>query len=268
MSQEADLSCFDAPEVLEIIFPLVYSPMYSPGFTLFPSENPDYFIDVASDVKIGCEFWAESKDFPTILFFHGNGETAANYEPIAPLYTSLGINLFVADFRGYGASTGSPTVSIMLKDAQTIYKGFREILKKEGFTDKVFVMGRSLGSMSAIEIVTHHSEIKGLIIESGSANNFRRLCRNLGIDLSETLFSDKSPFLNKVKIRAASVATLIIHGEWDELVPLEEGKELFRSSGAKDKRMVVIPGAGHNDIMMVDEKLYFDSIKQFIDSHT
>ena len=50
---------------------------------------------------------------PTILFFYGNGETAADYDNIAPIYNQVGLNFFVADYRGYGQSGGSPSFCSM-----------------------------------------------------------------------------------------------------------------------------------------------------------
>ncbi len=261
------LSFLDQPEALETIFPLVYSPFFAENYSP-PPVQPGYIIPVAEDVQIGGEFWKVNQDAPTILFFHGNGETAGSYEFIAPFYNQRGINLFVADYRGYGASTGKPTVSSMLADAHLIFSGFKEIMAKEGFKGGLFVMGRSLGSMSAIEIAAKHGgEISGLIIESGSATNFRRLMDNLGINLSEATLSEANPYLNKVKIRRIAKPTLIIHGEQDELVPLAEGKELFQNSGAETKNLLVIPGAGHNDIMMVGGELYFGAIEAFVKVH-
>ncbi|MFH0847129.1 MAG: alpha/beta fold hydrolase [Chloroflexota bacterium] len=258
-----DLSFLDEPEALEVIFPLVYSPFFADSF--FPSPEPDYLIPVAEGVEIGCEFWTVAKDAPTILFFHGNGETASGYESIAPLYNQMSINLFVADYRGYGASSGKPTVSNMLADAPHIFSDFKEIMAKEGFRGSLFVMGHSLGSMSAIEVaVSHGHEISGLIVESGSATNFRRLMSRLSMD--ETAFTEANPYLNKVKIRKVTSPTLIIHGELDELVPLEEGRELYQASGAVTKHLLVIPGVGHNDIMMAGE-LYFGTIETFVKTH-
>jgi surfactin synthase thioesterase subunit len=63
----------------------------------------------------------------------------------------------------------------MLTDAHAIFKGFAQIMKKEGFVKSMFVMGRSLGSMPAIEVAfNYQDQLKGLIIESGTANNLRR----------------------------------------------------------------------------------------------
>jgi len=261
-----DLSFLDRPEALEVVFPIVYSPFYSLYNLQFSSANvPSYSIEVEEGIKIDCGFWVSGKECPSVLYFHGNGETVATHDFIAPSYNQRGINLFVADYRGYGSSNGKPTISNMIGDAHTIFKGFKEITEKEGFKKSLFIMGRSLGSMPAIELAfNYQDDIRGLIIESGTANNFRRLWDYLGIIKKEAILDEESLFLNKVKIRQVHKPTLIIHGEHDQIISIKEGEELYRNSGAQNKRILIIPKADHNDVMIVKQSLYFGTIEEFI----
>lgn len=269
MSHEMDLSFLDRQEILEAIFPVVYSPFFPYDYFSSSSSNaPTYSIEVDRDIKINCGFWVSGKDSPSILYFHGNGETVAGHEWIAPFYNERRVNLFVADYRGYGSSDGRPTISNMLTDAHAIFAGFQDVLSKEGFKRSIFLMGRSLGSIPAIELAFHYQDkVRGLIVESGSANNFRRLWGYLGDTERETILSEASQFLNKVKIRHISKPTLVIHGELDQILPATEGQELYDNSGAEDKRLLVIPGADHNDVMVVAQDLYFSTIEEFIKTH-
>jgi len=269
MSDQIDLSLLDQPEILEVIFPVVYSPFYlTYNLPFSPSDVPSYSIEVEEGIKINCGFWISGKENPSILYFHGNGETVASHDWIAPFYNQRGINLFVADYRGYGSSDGKPTISNMISDAHTIFKGFKEIINKEGFKRSLFLMGRSLGSTPAIELAfNYQDEICGLIIESGSANNFRRLWSYLGITGERDLLNEESLFLNRVKMRQVHKPTLIIHGEYDQIISVTEGEELYQNSGAQDKRILIIPGADHNDIMMVKQNLYFNTVEEFIKTH-
>ena len=174
----------------------------------------------------------------------------------------VGINLFVTDYRGYGSSDGKPTVGNMLDDAHIILSKFRAIIIDKGFKGSIFLMGRSLGSLPAIELAFHHQEeINGLIVESGSANNLHRLWEHIGDTGSKSLIKEDNIFLNKVKIRQVIKPTLILHGENDQILPVAEGRELYQNSGAKDKKLLVIPQADHNDVMIVDRDLYFKSYK-------
>ena len=156
----------------------------------------------------------------------------------------------------------------MLGDAHIIFRNFQEILRKEGFNNRIFIMGRSLGSIPAIELCFHYQdEIGGLIIESGSANNLHRLLENFNNADMQLLMREDSLFLNKVKIRRVQKPTLIIHGEYDQILPVTEGQELYQNSGAKEKQILIVPGADHNSIMSVALDLYFDTIEEFIKSY-
>lgn len=254
MSQD-DYSALDRPEILAFVF------YPRKDFSRAPSNASDYFIPVDKDVSISCRFYVHSRSSPSILCFHGNGEVVSDHDYIAPMYNQLGINLFVADYRGYGASQGRPTLSNTVSDAPVIFKAFGDILHREKHGGDIFVMGRSLGSISAIGIAyRYQEEIKGLIIESGFAAIINLLF-HLGFPAASLGIEDPE-FPNLARIRAIAVPTLIIHGEHDQIIPASEGEALFHNSAATDKRLLMIPGANHNDLMWIGKDSYFQAIKQ------
>jgi hypothetical protein len=72
-----------------------------PDRTEPPGDARDYLIEVAPGVSLGARLYARDADWPTILYFHGNGEVVGDHDDIAPLYHArAGANLFVVDFRG------------------------------------------------------------------------------------------------------------------------------------------------------------------------
>ncbi len=257
MANQDDYTALDKPELVQFTF-------YPRQWHTKPPKNAsDYVVPVGSDVSITCRFYAKDAALPTILYFHGNGEVVADQDYIAPLYYERGINLFAADFRGYGASTGSPNFSTMVEDAHPIFDAFLGVLSDGGFKGKVFVMGRSLGSMSAIELAsTYPDQISGLIIESGFGSSVRLFSR-LGFTQEFLGISDPG-FPNLTRIRSITMPTLVIHGECDTLIPFEEGKDLYESSGAQAKRMLVIPSGDHNTLLMEGMAEYFKAIEEFV----
>jgi len=266
MSHKSDLSFLDRPDILEIIFPLAYSPFYlsSIGGNRVTHDFTQ-FIEVESGTKIECGFWGLDRKIPAILYFHGNGETVSDYNGIAQIYNQIGVNFFVCDYRGYGMSDGKPTITNLIRDAHAIYKGFRKLLDKDGYEPNIFLMGRSLGSMPAVELAYHYQdELKGLIIESGAANNLQRFWSYFNPSAVEKLRG--SDFLNKEKIKKVLIPTLIIHGQEDEILPVEEGIELYDNSGAERKDILVVSGAGHNDLMLRGQEQYFRKIEDFVNN--
>ncbi len=268
MKCEDTLSLWDKPEILEAIFPLVYTAFSSYAKIAAPLHNAcRHSIEVEKGIKISCAFWTQSRQYPSVLYFHGNGEETDDYDWIASLYNKRGINFFVADYRGYGLSDGRPTISSMICDSLTIFQGFKKIIEENRYFPDLFLMGRSLGSISAIEVALHYQEsLKGLIIESGSANNFHRLWGFLNTIEREYILREEC--LNKGKIREIYIPTCIIHGERDQILPVQEGKKLYENSGASSKEILIIPGADHNDLMLHGQQEYFDTIESFIDKNS
>ena len=258
MSDSVDLSFLDRPEILSFIF----YPRRDFGES---RVGTTYFIEVEEGVDIGCRFYLSGKDNPSILYFHGNGETVGDYDWVSPSFTRRGINLFVADYRGYGVSDGSPTISNLVKDAHPIFKGFKEIVAQEKCRNSLFLMGRSLGSVPTLELAYHYQdEVKGLIIESGPADTFNILFSLFGFEISPSLREKLEAASNKAKIREVHIPTLIIHAEQDSLIPLSEGKTLYQNSGAKNKELYIIPGADHNTLWLVAGEEYYQRIEEFV----
>lgn len=252
-----DYSSLDTPELVQFIF----HPRRD--CTLPPPNATDHLIHVEGDISISCRFYIHSRESPSILFFHGNGEVACDYDYFAPLYNQLGINLFVADYRGYGSSGGTPTFSNTIADAHIIFSGFDEVLRFGGYSGGVFVMGRSLGSISAVELASHYQgQIKGLIIESGIAS-VARMMAHLGFSM-ESLGITDAEIPNLSKMRDITLPTLIIHAEYDSLIPRGEAEALFDKAAAEKKRLVLIPGADHNDLMLIGMQSYFEAITDFV----
>ena len=188
----------------------------------------------------------------------------SDYDEIFPLYHQKKINLVVADYRGYGVSTGIPTLTDLAQDAHTVFKEVREELSRRNLRKDLWVMGRSLGSISALELAYHHQEeIKGLIIESGFPSVVR-IMFHLGIP-TQGMGLEKIDQGCLEGIKKIFLPTLIIHGEQDTLVPLENAKDIYQHLGAQEKELLVIPSATHNDIMLVGFMDYFKAIQHFIE---
>jgi pimeloyl-ACP methyl ester carboxylesterase len=249
----------DWPELLRVLFHPRPEARFSP-------RRPGILtvtFEIEPGLHVGGRLYPAGHNAPTILFFHGNGEIAADYNGIAPLYTELGITLLVVDYRGYGISSGRPTASHLLADAMRIFEDMRDVLAEHNLAPaRLYIMGRSLGSAAAIEVARHAGDrLAGLIVESGFADTFALLTR-LGLRV-QGADEARDGFGNATKIQVTQMPTLIIHGRNDVLIPASDGQELHCRSAAADKRLVLIPGAGHNDLLWVGQKTYFEAIQAF-----
>jgi pimeloyl-ACP methyl ester carboxylesterase len=256
-----DYSALDRPEVVRCVFHPRAE--WAAGAAATPTR--DVLIPVAEDVVIGGRFYMTEPTAANVLFFHGNGEIVADYDDIAALYNRLGINFLAVDYRGYGRSTGDPTVTAMMRDAHLIHAFVRTWLKENAFVGPLIVMGRSLGSASALELAANHGEeLDGLIIESGFAFVLP-LLKLLGVQVWALGLKEDDGFGNLEKIRAYHGPTLIIHAEYDHIISFSDGEALWDASPSPDKTLLEIPGANHNDIFMHGIREYFDAINTLAD---
>jgi hypothetical protein len=252
-----DLSPLDQPAVLNFIF------YPRKDFSDPPRNAYDLSIPVDPQVAISCRFYLGDSTWPWILYFHGNGEVASDYDEISPFYHQIRVNLVVADYRGYGASGGVPTLSGLVRDSHVLLSAVKEELARRSFQQDFWVMGRSLGSISALELGYHYPDkMKGLIIESG-ASSVVRVFKHLGIP-APGVDLKKIDLECQNMIEKISVPALILHGERDTLIPVEEGKHVYNSLGSEKKQLVIIPSATHNDILFVGLRKYFEAIQRFI----
>ena len=258
-------SKLDIPEILGVLFHPV-----AQSRSELPDRATDMDIKVGSPAEhIGCRLHScGDSSAPLILYFHGNGETVADYDEIGRLYNQAGLNILVTSYRGYGWSSGMPSVSNLLGDSRQILQYVLDLSDPAIPSGPLFVMGRSLGAAAAIECVFQQpDEIKGLIIESGFADSLPLIAR-LGLSLADTGISEEDCFNNVAKITAISIPTLIMHGSRDQLIPVHEAEKLQAESGAKAKQFQMIPGADHNTLILVGGDQYFNTIKSFADTVT
>ena len=256
-----DYSAFDRDEILSFLF---YPRREG------PEQNRKDFIELAIPVEdsaiIGGRFYGAGASAPLILFFHGNGEIAADYDDIAELYNRQGISFLPVDYRGYGRSTGRPTVSGMMRDCHIIFNYVQKFRETKGLNGPFIVMGRSLGSASALEIAAKYADkTDGLVIESGFAY-IMPLLNLLGVDSDQLGINENMYFSHISKIESYKKPTLIIHAEHDHIIPFTDGLALYNASKSAHKKMVAIKRANHNTIFQVGFAEYMQALQEFADA--
>ncbi len=252
--------------------PVVSSVVFYPRKTRIPSElSPNTKIlnlHVSKNIIIGGFFYLNDSSLPTILLFHGNGEVAADYQYFLDFFFDCGVNLAVVDFRGYGFSTGEPIYSSLISDALPIYNEFHNWLNKNNLKDSLFLLGRSLGSACVSEIGAHNpNSLRGIIFESGFASIYDMMTRLFRVSGPDITPDGLSEYSNDTRIRKFQKPVLVIHGTNDWIIPYQQGKLIYENvPEGVEKKMVLIEGAGHNNIFSFKEE-YTTPLKEFIQNN-
>ncbi len=255
-SLNSNYSALDRPEISMYLF----HPRADMRIT-----NRDVMIPVGNNVVIGARLHTAGKSAPNILFFHGNGEIVADYDDLGQMYNQSGINFFPVDYRGYGRSTGKPTVTTMMQDCHLIFQFVENWLKENGHSGPLILMGRSLGSASVLELAAHYKDrFDALIVESGFAYA-APLLQLLGVNVKALGFKEEEGFRNADKIRSFDKPTLIIHAEYDHIIPFSDGQALHDASPSQDKTLLKIPGANHNDIFFRGLSEYMAAVRALME---
>lgn len=255
-----DVELLDTPLILSLLF---YPQPAQPGKSRVAGVT-DGSIPVADDVELGYRLYTHQPGAPVILYFHGNGEIVSDYDDLAGEYRRAGASLLVVDYRGYGWSNGEPKISTLLPDVEQVHHAVPGILEKAGLGEsRLFLMGRSLGSLWAIHLAhCYPDSYSGLIIESGFAQLFPLLGR-MGLQVLPGRRA-KDPIGNLDKMKEIKLPLLVIHGESDLLIPFKQGQMLYDASPATHKRLLMIERGGHNDLLFRGAEEYFNVIAEFI----
>ncbi len=177
-----------------------------------------------------------------VLLFHGNGGNIGDRVPFASVLSDAGFGVVLFDPRGYGRSSGRPSEQGTYRDARAALDG---LLREPGVDPaRVLYVGESLGGAMALELAHEHPpEALVLLSAFTSIRDMARLHYRI---VPTAVVPDAYPSLRLIRHLRAPL--LVLHGADDMLVPCEHGRALF-DAAPEPKRLRVVPGVGHNDIV-------------------
>ena len=235
------------------------------GRYLFPQPRylDDPFVVDVGQFKLACFGKIVNPERHTIVHFHGNGEAVCDYLDVADVLANLGYNSLFVEYREYGGSTGNAQLVAMLGDGESV-------LSAAGLPpEKLIVLGRSVGSMYAIELVHRLPKIAGLILESGIARPAERFL--MYADLSSGEICDEDVLLevdrhfnHQTKLSGYHGPLLVLHTENDGLVDISHGEQNYQWAASSAKRFLRFPVGDHNSILALNHAEYFQALDEFI----
>jgi len=206
------------------------------------------------------EFHGDPSD-TSLLIIIGHGVTGNKDRPwavgLAEALEKEGFNALRFSFSGNGESEGDFEKSTITKEVKDL-KAIVNAAEEEGY-HRVCYIGHSMGAPVGVISAVKDERIALLISLSGMVHTKRFLETEFGdqkpgkgcmwddkeCPLSEAFAEDMIKIDNVLaKTEKIEVPWLIVHGDADDVVPVEEGKEIF-AAAYEPKDLVVIPKADH-----------------------
>jgi uncharacterized protein len=197
----------------------------------------------------------------TVVYAHGNGGNVSYCGWVGAELAARGFDVLLFDYRGYGRSEGEAAgEGGLYADAEAAY----DFVTKERAVPagRVVLYGQSLGT-AAVADVAARRECGALVLESGFSS---------ASDMAGTIMPWLPRFVrgltkNKLdtvsKLPRVKCPVLVVHGDRDEIIPASQGRRLF-DAAPEPKRLLIIEGAGHNDLSNVGGGKYIDTLAEFV----
>ncbi len=175
----------------------------------------------------------------TAVVAHGNAGSAIDRTGFVGPLLALGYRVILLEYPGYGSREGRPSEKSLVGDAITSIN-----LARDQFGPPLLLIGESLGSGVAAEAAAGLAgRIDGLILCT-PWNDLPSVAQSIYWFLPvKCLVREKYDSVKNLKNFNRPI--LLVVAEKDELIPTECSKKLFTSLPG-NKKMRIVPGAGHN----------------------
>jgi len=196
---------------------------------------------------------------PLVLYFGGNAEEVwSMLDEIgdAERGAAPGVGWLLLDYRGYGASEGSPSEAALLADARLLYDRAAELPGVD--TRRIYALGRSLGSGIAVHLASERALAGVLLVTPYDklAAVGRHHYPFLPVDWLLRHRFDSLALAPRLR-----VPLLCLIAERDEVIPPEHAERLYAAWGGS-KRRVLLEGATHGE--PDENREFWPSIREFI----
>lgn len=222
----------------------------------FSFKNPfeEVFIKTEDNTQLHGLLFKTNTPKRLIFYLHGNAGSLASWGEVSGVFTALGYDIFLLDYRGYGKSDGTiSSEQQMYSDVQRAY----EMITNRYSEDSIIVLGYSIGT--------------GMASYVASVNNPAMLILQAPFyslpDVAGRLFPIIPKFLVRYKfenfkyLKSCSMPIVIFHGDADEVIYTGSSEKLKPFLKPGDK-LIILPGVGHNG--MTYDRNYLKDIQRIL----
>jgi fermentation-respiration switch protein FrsA (DUF1100 family) len=233
----------------------------------FPDDGPvpaaadavpggrDVRLTTADGLILGAWFVpGPTADAPAVLVANGNGGHRGLRAPLARALSAAGLGVLLFDYRGYGGNPGSPSEEGLALDVRAA----RSYLIEEAgvLPGRLLYFGESLGCAVVTELAVEHPPA-GLLLRSPFVDLAAVGHEHFPFLPVRLLLRDRYPVAQQVA--EVLVPTTVVHAGADTIVPPEQSRQVA-DAAAQLHRLVEVPGADHNDPVLLDGDPVVDAV--------
>jgi uncharacterized protein len=221
---------------------LMYFPdrLRTPPAAVGLPEAQEIFLQTADGEKVIAWHVPPRGEKPLVLYFQGNGGALDLRASRFRALTADGTGLLALSYRGYGGSSGSPSETGLIRDAEAVY----EFAAARYGTARLALWGESLGTGVAVALAATHP-VAAIILDAPFTSAAAVGAAHYPFLPVRWLIKD--PFYSDRRILDVRAPVLVLHGGRDDVIPIAFGEQLFALIPGP-KQFIRFPDAGHNDL--------------------
>ena len=199
----------------------------------------------------------------TVVFSHGNTGSIGHHLGFVMWFVDAGYNVLIYDYRGFGKSGGAVNRRGMLDDVRA---AFDYVSKRADVNaGRLVSYGHSLGGAQSLAALAE-SPVKGLraVITDAAFSSYLAMAQTLAGQVGANLVTDEWAPKDSIG-KIAPVPLLIVHGTRDAVVPIEQGRLLFKTA-REPKTMFEVKDGRHGDSLARNQGAYRKKLLAWLDA--
>ena len=206
----------------------------------------DVVLTTADGLALGAWFVPGPDGAATVLVTNGNGGHRGLRAPLARALSAAGLGVLLFDYRGYGGNPGSPSEAGLALDVRAARTW---LLEEAGVpAGRLLYYGESLGCAVVTELAVEHPPA-GLLLRSPFTDLAAVGAEHYPFLPVRQLLRDRYPVA--AQVARVRVPTTVVYGGADSIVPPAQSRRVA-DAAAQLHRRVEVPGADHNDLVLLD----------------
>jgi fermentation-respiration switch protein FrsA (DUF1100 family) len=241
---------------------LIYLPdrgMPRPAGAVLPTAR-DVLLRTRDGLELGA--WYVPGSGPerraAVLVAPGNAGNRAGRALLAARLSALGLAVLLVDYRGYGGNPGHPSEDGLARDVRAAH---RYLVEQAGVpAHRQLYFGESLGAAVVTRLATEYPP-GGLLLRSPFTDLASVARQHYPLLPARWVLRDRYPVAEQ--IRTVPVSTIVVYGSADTVVAPQQSRAVAAAS-PRLLRTVVVPGADHNDPVLLDGEPLIDAVRELV----